>query len=46
MSILNFSNCGRWVNLQLKDEEGETVAEVSGVWQIRKFPESAGYQLK
>lgn len=27
------------LNLQLKDESGETVAEVNGTWQIRKFSE-------
>jgi len=34
------------LTLELKDEKDETVAEVSGVWQIRKFPESAGHQVK
>jgi acyl-coenzyme A thioesterase PaaI-like protein len=27
------------LKLDLKDMQGETVAEVSGIWQIRKFPE-------
>ncbi|RJP16727.1 MAG: PaaI family thioesterase [Candidatus Abyssobacteria bacterium SURF_5] len=27
------------LSLQLKDENGESVAEVAGVWQIRKIPE-------
>ncbi len=34
------------LNLELRDEQGETVAEVSGVWQIRKIPEGMGFQLK
>jgi len=32
--------------LELKDQNGETVAEVSGVWQIRKIPEGMGLQMK
>ena len=31
------------LNLELKDQSGETVAEVSGVWQIRKIPEGVGF---
>ena len=27
------------LNLELEDQNGETVAEVSGTWQIRKLPE-------
>lgn len=34
------------LNLELKDEGGETVAEASGVWQIRKMPEGMGFELK
>jgi len=34
------------LNLELKDQNGETVAEVSGVWQIRKIPEGMGFLVK
>lgn len=30
------------LKLELKDQNEETVAEVSGVWQIRKMPEGMG----
>ena len=33
------------LKLELKDQSGETVAEVSGVWQIRKIPEGMGLQM-
>ena len=33
------------LNLELKDQNGETVAEVSGVWQIRKIPEGSGLEM-
>ena len=31
------------LNLELKDDSGETVAEVIGTWQIRKIPEGASF---
>ena len=31
------------LSLELKDTSGEVVAEVGGVWQIRKFPEGMGF---
>jgi len=31
------------LSLELKDQNGETVAEVGGVWQIRKMPEGMGF---
>lgn len=31
--------------LELKDQSGETVAEVRGVWQTRKIPEDMGFPL-
>ena len=34
------------LSLHLKDESGETVAEVSGTWQVRKMPEGMGLQFK
>jgi hypothetical protein len=34
------------LRLELKDQSGETVAEVGGVWQIRKIPEGMGLQFK
>lgn len=34
------------LNLELKDQNGETVAEVAGTWQIRKMPEGMGMQFK
>ena len=33
------------LKLELKDQNGETVAEVKGVWQIRKIPEGMGLQM-
>jgi len=33
------------LNLELKNEAGDTVAEVSGTWQIRKIPEGMGFQM-
>ena len=34
------------LNLELKDLSGETMAEVSGTWQIRKIPEGMDLQFK
>jgi len=34
------------LHLELKDQSGETVAEVNGTWQIRKMPEGMGIQFK
>jgi len=34
------------LSLELKDQNGETVAKANGVWQIRKIPEGMGYQVK
>ena len=34
------------LNLELKDQNGEIVAKVSGVWQIRKIPEGMDPQMK
>lgn len=34
------------LKLELKDQSGEIVAEVNGVWQIRKIPEGMGLQMK
>ena len=34
------------LNMELKDQNGETVAEVNGTWQIRKIPEGMGIQFK
>ena len=33
------------LKLELKNESGETVAEVSGTWQIRKIPEGMSPQM-
>ena len=33
------------LSLQLKDAGGETVAEVGGVWQIRKIPEGMSFPM-